>query len=985
MMNIEAYNLDVLRKLVRRLESENKRLKEQLEKVNIPYEEERIFEEIIENAEDYDPDQGGRIFDKYITKELVNDYFKMFWGRTDVYAKRGAKGGYFPQCNHRWNDRICPKQRGEKLNCEACEHTEWTKLTPEKVKSHLLGYKEDGSDVLGIYPLFSDGTCRFIVFDFDNHEKGAEQTDFANTDDEWHDEVDALRLICESSGITPLVERSRSGRGAHVWIFFKKPVSAALARNFGFLLLDKGSASINLKSFHYYDRMYPSQDVASSIGNLIALPLQGRALKNGNSAFVDKSWNAYPDQWDILLNQTEKLGINDIECLMAKWQEELSESRGMLAAAVPQNRPKPWKKKDGFIKSDVVGKLHIVLGDGIYIDTLNLMPRLQNQIRSMAAFDNPVFYKNKRLGYSNYYNFSAIYMGKDTEGYIRIPRGLRDSLLTSCKEAGIEYEIEDHREKGRPIRVSFNGDLRTQQELAAHRLLAYDNGVLSAATAFGKTVVCSYLISERKVNTLILLQSKDLLEQWVEELKKFLIIDEEPPFYKTKTGREKRRDGVIGILHGNKNALTGIIDVAMVGSMYSKGRFNELINSYGMVLMDECHHCGSVTSVEVMQKVNARYVYGVSATPKRGDNLERIIHMLLGPIRHSYTAKERAAEQGIGHYVYPRYTRVVDTNESKNDINKAYALISSSTVRNDMILADTRACVKDGRTPVILTKYKEQAKYLYDNLQQDADYVLILYGDNSDKENVVVRQRLNAIPKDKSLILVATGQKIGEGFDYPRLDTLMLVAPVSFEGRLEQYIGRLNRDYEGKQEVIVYDYVDSHIRVFDNMYAKRLRTYKRTGFQLIMSGVLSKQTANAIYDSGNYTDIFEQDIVRAEEQIIVSSPELTKEKVERFIYLVKARQEAGCKITVITIDPQNISYGSLEFCQGLISSMKESGIQVFVRDEVAEHFAVIDDELVWHGGMNLLGKEDAWDNLMRVNSAQVAAELLEIAFAKEEK
>ena len=981
-MNIEAYNLDSLRKLIRDLQDENKRLKIQLEKANIAYESENLFEEKIETNEEYDPDQGERILSKYITEDLVNKYFAMFWGRTDVYAKRGTKGGYFPQCNHRWKERICPKQRGEKINCEACGHREWTKLEPRKIIEHLLGSREDGADVLGIYPLLPDGTCRFLVFDFDNHEKGAEKTDFANDDEEWHEEVDALRRICESNGITPLVERSRSGRGAHVWIFFKKPVPASLARNFGFLLLDKGSASINLKSFHYYDRMYPSQDVASSIGNLIALPLQGQALKSGNSAFVDKNWNAYPDQWDILLNHTEKLSLEDIEEHMKKWQTELAEKKGIVSLEALQSRPKPWKKKDGFVKSDVVGKMHIVLGDGIYVDTLNLMPRLQNQIRSMAAFDNPIFYKNKRLGYSNYYNFNAIYMGKDIDGYIRIPRGLRDNLCASCKEAGIEYEIIDHREKGRPIRVAFNGDLKTQQDLAAQRLLAFDHGVLSAATAFGKTVVCSYLIAERKVNTLILLQSKDLLEQWVDELNKFLIIDEEPPIYKTKSGREKRRNSVIGILHGNKNTLTGIIDVAMIGSIYSKGKFNELINSYGMVLMDECHHCGSNTSIEVMQKVNARYIYGVSATPKRGDHLEKIIFMLLGPIRHSYTAKERAAEQGIGHYVYPRYTRVIDTNKSKTDINGAYALISTDSARNEMILEDTRACVKEGRTPVILTRYKEQAKYLYDHLQEDADNVFILYGDNSDKENREVRRRLKEVPKDQSMILVATGQKIGEGFDYPRLDTLMLAAPVSFSSRLEQYIGRLNRDYDGKTEVIVYDYVDSHIRDFDNMYAKRLRTYKRTGFQLMTNSVLSKQTANAIYDSGNYMDIFERDIVEAQKRILVSSPELTQDKVERFIYLVKLRQEYGVDVTVITTEPQNLSYGSPEFCQRLMKEMQENGIHVIAKDEVIEHFAIIDDDLVWHGGMNLLGREDAWDNLMRIKSVSVAAELMEIGLKK---
>lgn len=826
--------------------------------------------------------------------------------------------------------------------------------------------------------MLADGTCRFIVFDFDNHEKGAEKTDFANVDEGWHKEVDALRRICENNGIKPLVERSRSGRGAHVWIFFKRPVSAALARNFGFLLLDRGQASINMKSFRYYDRMYPCQDEAGSIGNLIALPLQGQALKNGNSAFVDKNWNAYPDQGDILLNHTEKLSIEDVERYMAKWKEEMAETEGM-AVADSLDRPKPWKKKQAFSKFDVVGNMHIILGDGVCVDTLNLMPRIQNQIRSLEAFNNPVFYKNKRLGYSNYYNFSAVYMGKDVDGYIRIPRGLREKLLAACEEAQIEYDIEDHREKGRPIRVSFNGDLRVGQELAADCMLQYDYGVLSATTAFGKTVVCSYLISQRKVNTLILLQSKDLQEQWVEELIRFFNIDEEPPTYKTKTGREKKRDGVIGILNGNKNTLTGIIDVAMVASVYSKGNFNDFINSYGMVIMDECHHCGSKLSVEVMQKVNARYVYGVSATPKRGDNLEKIIHMLLGPIRHSYTAKERAVAQGIGHFVYPRFTRVMDINVNRNEINGAYGLISENRARNELIMEDTKTQVSSGRTPVILTRYKEQAKYLYDHLLTDADYVFILYGDNSDKENSEIRRQLREVPRDKSLILVATGQKIGEGFDYPRLDTLMLAAPVSFSGRLEQYIVRLNRDYEGKKDVIVYDYIDSHIRVFENMYVKRLRTYKRVGYTLISNITPDKQNPNFIYDSGNYADVFERDLVEAERRIIVSSPEISQDKVDRFIYVIRNRQEAGCKVTVITTKPENALCGGAEYYHEMIIQMQEAGVNVLLKEEIAEHFAVMDEELVWHGGMNLLGKEDIWDNLMRIKSAQVAEELLEIS------
>lgn len=979
-MNIEAYDVESLRKLVRLLEYENKRLKERLKKENIVYDDVKPFEETVDHMEAYDPDQGGRITaPAFITEEMAKRFFSMFWGREDVYAKRSKYGGYFPQCENRWNEKFCPKQRGEKILCDECENTKWIKLDVKKIIAHLLGYKEDGSDVIGIYPLLPNGMCRLIVFDFDNHEKGAEAADFANTDQEWHKEVDALRKMCEINGIKPLVERSRSGKGAHVWIFFKKAIPASVARSFGFLLLDKGSASINLKSFHYYDRMYPSQDVAGSIGNLIALPLQGQALKNGNSAFVDENWNAYPNQWEILLHQTEKLGIEDVEGYMKKWQRELAEAPGILVGSERDHRPKPWKKKCEFIKSDVVGQLHMVLSDGVYIDTLNLMPRIQNQIRSLAAFDNPEFYKNKRLGYSNYYHFSAIYLGKDIDGYIRIPRGLKERITEECQKAGIDIDISDQREKGRPIRVAFRGDLRTQQELAAEKMLSYSDGVLSAATAFGKTVVCSYLIAERKVNTLILLQSKDLLNQWVEELNQFLEIREDPPEYETKTGRKKKRSSVIGILHGSKNTLTGIVDVAMVGSMYSKGKFNELFNSYGMVIMDECHHAASNTSMELLQKINAKYVYGVSATPKRGDSMDKIIYMLLGPLRHRFTAMERAREQGSGHYFVPRYTRVVDTTDSKEDINKAYSLISVSKIRNEMIVQDVRMSVSQKHTPVILTRFKEHAKLLYSFLKNDADCVFLLYGDNSDKENASIREKLKQVSETESLILIATGQKIGEGFDLPRLDVLMLAAPVSFEGRLEQYVGRLNRDYKGKEAVYVCDYIDSHMKFFCKMYTKRLRTYKKIGFSIWQDQVQSKQMINAIYDSGNYTEKFEQDIVEAEKSIVISSPDIRQDEIDRLLLLVKDRQEQGVNVTVITTDPEEVIYGSADVCYHLIKLMKQVGINVVAKTEVGERFAVIDDELVWHGGMNLLGKVDIWDNLMRIKNHQVAAELLEIS------
>lgn len=977
-MPLESYTLDTLRALVRALEKENRNLKALLDKAEIPYDRSSPFVEKYQNSPDYEPDQGIRILPYAVDNHLASRFFAMFWGRQDVFARRAKNGNYYPQCANRWKDAVCPRQRNQKQFCEDCSSCSWIPLSAEIVADHLRGSRWDGTDVVGVYPLLPDGTCRFLVFDFDNHEKGAEQTDFANADDSWQEEVDALRKICEQNEIEALVERSRSGKGAHVWIFFQKPMSAAKARQLGFLLLDKGAASINLKSFHSYDRMYPSQDMARTLGNLVALPLQGQAVKMGNSAFVDANWNVYPDQWQRLF-QTKKLSEEQADQLISRWQAELFGSEQMAAGTQKLTRLRPWKRQADFYKEDVTGKLHMVLADGLYIDGLNLKPRIQNQIRCMATMDNPAYYKNLHMGYSNYYNFSTIYLGKDEEGYIRIPRGLQEQVEEHCRKAGISFDVEDQREKGRPIRVSFQGKLKEKQELAARRLLSFDNGVLSAATAFGKTVVCSYLIAQRKVSTLILLESSNLVEQWEEELNRFLNIDEEPPEYETKTGRRKRRSSVIGTLYAGKDTTTGIIDIAMVGSLYKKGAFHRRLRSYGMVIMDECHHAASPTAQKILEKVNARFVYGVSATPIRSDNLEKINFMLLGPVRHQYTALERAEEQGIDHLVCPRYTRVTDLAGRSGDINAAYELVSASPSRNEQICQDLEACIRQGRTPVVLTRYREHARMLYEKAEHMADYVFLLYGENSAKENARIRQQMREIPREKSMILVATGQKIGEGFDCPRLDTLMLASPVSFAGRLEQYAGRLNRDYEGKKDVIIYDYIDFHIPVFDRMYQKRLRTYRKIGFRIFSEAEGEKQEARAIYDAGNYQEIFEQDIAEARKEIVISSPELVSEKVDRLVFLVKDRQEMGVSVTVITEHPDNDRYGNTEFLWGLIRQMQMEGIQVKTTEECTEHFAVMDGELVWHGGMNLLGKADVWDNLIRVKSAKAAGELMESA------
>jgi len=822
-----------------------------------------------------------------------------------------------------------------------------------------------------------------MVFDFDNHDKGAEEKDFANVDDIWIEEVEAMREICVLNGIDPLVERSRSGKGAHVWIFFDKPIAASLVRKFGYSLLDKGAEQVNLKSFKYYDRMLPAQDSLrdnSALGNLIALPLQGKALQDGNSAFVDFNWNAYPDQWRILFSKP-RLSQEFLEEKIKEWTNPIED---IAANADESDREKPWNRMQNFNKNDVDGKIHITLSNGIYVDNTNLKATMQNRIRRMAAISNPIFYKNQAIGTSNYDTPRWIYLGKDhLSGYIQIPRGLQDELLEKAKQADIDCEIEDEHQQGRNINVDFIGELRPEQDMALKELIKYDNGILHAATAFGKTVVSSAIIAQKKVNTLIILESSALIEQWKEALGRFLNIDEELPTYETKTGRVRKRKSLIGTLQGAHDSMTGIIDIAMAGSLCKKGEYHNLLNEYGLVLVDECHHSASETIANVLKEVKAKYVYGVTATPQRGDGLEKINYMLIGPIRYSYTAKEKAKDQGIQHLVYPRFTRTVSPRgviTGKMHPNEAYEIIHNNDMRDEQIIEDVKNCVSIGRTPVVLSRYKDHAEKLFERLKSYADYVFIMTGNNSKKEHRKILDQMRQVNNDESMILVATGSLVGEGFDFPRLDTLFMATPISFRGVVEQYAGRLNRDYAGKENVIIYDYVDNHIPMFDNMYIKRLKAYKQIGYELSSGLKVDKQMVNAIYEGDNYRETFHKDLLDADKNIIISSPVISGQKVYELISMLKEKQETGVQITIVTWTYDSYGFGDAAYWMQLHEDMRKAGFYIKTVEEYCDRFAVIDQKVVWYGNINLLAKDKVDDSIMRVMSKEIAGELMEITF-----
>ena len=981
-------NISQLQKKLNDLQLENQILKNILDKAGLSYHKELSKLRQSGSKEAFDPEQGKRIIHpQAITENMANQFFSMFWGRQDVYAKRSVnketgKAAYYPQCNNFWTN-VCHKKIKDGINCKDCKNRSYKTITKKDILNHLQGNAYNASDVIGVYPLLSNGTCRFMVFDFDNHDKDAEEKDFANSDDTWVEEVESMREICVLNGIEPLVERSRSGRGAPIWIFFDKPIAASFVRKFGFALLDKGAEQINLKSFKYYDRMLPAQDSLpedSAVGNLIALPLQGKALQDGNSAFIDGNWNAYPNQWETLFNKP-RLSQGFLEEKIKEWSNIIDD---IAANAAESDREKPWNRMQHFNKNDVEGKLHIILSNGIYVDNTNLKVAMQNRIRRMAAISNPVFYKNQAIGTSNYDTARWIYLGKDhLSGYIQIPRGLQDELWENIKQADIDYEMEDERQQGRKINVDFKGELRPEQDKALKELIRYDNGILHAATAFGKTVVSSAIIAQKKINTLIILESSALIEQWKEALEKFLNINEGLPAYETKTGRVRKRKSLIGTLQGAHDSMTGIIDIAMAGSLCKKGKYHKMMNEYGLVLIDECHHSASETIANVLKEVKAKYVYGVTATPKRGDGLEKINYMLIGPIRYSYTAKEKAKEQGMQHLVYPRFTRTVPPRgviTDKMHPNEAYEIIHNNDVRDEQIIEDVKNCVAAGRTPVVLSRYKDHSEKFYERLKSYADHVFLMTGNNSKKEHRKILEQMHQVDKNESLILIATGSLVGEGFDFPRLDTLFMATPVSFRGVVEQYAGRLNRDYAGKENVIIYDYVDNHIPMFNNMYMKRLKAYKQIGYEFGDGLQTVKQTVNAIYDGNNYSENYHKDLLDSNKNIIISSPVISGSKVYELINMLKEKQMSGVQVTIVTWTPDSYGFGDATYWMQLHEDMRRAGFYIRTVEEYCDRFAVIDQEVVWYGNINLLAKDKVDDSIMRVRSKGIAGELLEITF-----
>jgi len=457
-----------------------------------------------------------------------------------------------------------------------------------------------------------------------------------------------------------------------------------------------------------------------------------------------------------------------------------------------------------------------------FIEKTGLPASVTNALRRLAAFQNPEFYQKQRMRFPTARAPRIINCAEDFPGHVALPRGCVDDAAALLRTLGATLEIDDQREPGQAIEHRFRGTSTGLQEQAVRALLAHDIGVLVAPPGVGKTVAGIRLIAERARNTLVLVHRQPLLDQWAAQLAMFLEVE----------------PGSIGRIGGGRRRVTGRIDVAMIQSLVRKDAVAGLVAGYGHVVVDECHHVSARSFERVLSEVRARYVTGLTATPKRRDGLHPIFEMQLAPARHVADRKAASAACSFRRRLIVRETDCELAGESDQPIQRVYRALAGDERRNDLILDDVIGSLEAGRRPIVLTERKDHLAFLADRLRSFTKHLIVLKGGVGTKKRREALAALAAVPDNEECLILATGRYIGEGFDDARLDTLFLTMPISWRGTLVQYTGRLHRSHPGKMEVRIYDYADRRIPVLNRMHERRLAGYRSIGYDLSDEAVL---------------------------------------------------------------------------------------------------------------------------------------------------
>lgn len=732
------------------------------------------------------------------TNDKIALFRRLFHGRDDVFSIRWesrttGKSGYAPLC---LNDRrfgLCEKPR---IKCADCKHRALKPLSDQVIYGHLAGMH-----TVGVYPLLADDTCHFLAVDFDEAE--------------WQEDVRAFVHSCQELGVPVAIEISRSGQGAHAWIFFSHNVAARDARRLGTALISHTCSRTRQLKLASYDRLFPNQDAMpkGGFGNLIALPLQKIPRENGHSVFVDPLLQPYPDQWAYLAS-IRPMTTSDIEPTIGR---ATGGTHPLDVTFIDdEDLATPWKRiapATQKLAGPMPESLTVILANLLYIEKAHLPQALANRLIRLAAFQNPEFYKAQAMRMSVWDKPRVVGCAENYPQHIGLPRGCLDAVQELLRDNGIRCDLRDERHDGEPLDVSFCGSLRLDQETAVAAMLSHDTGVLCAPTAFGKTVAAAAIIERRQTNTLILVHRTELLKQWQERLQAFLGVGKD----------------MVGTIGGGKARSTGRIDIAVMQSLSRQREVNPLVENYGHVIVDECHHVGAVSFDGILKRVKAKFVLGLTATPIRRDGQQPIIFMQCGPIR---CTAEKSATAPHDLAVIPRELPTQITLPAEAGIQDVFRHLANDLDRTQAIAREVESAFSQGRKVLVLTERTEHIRSILNALNGKVA-PFVLHGRMSKKQRGCLIADLNALPPNTPRVLLATGRLVGEGFDHPPLDTLMLAMPISWKGTLQQYAGRLHREHATKTDVRIFDFVDTGHSSLTRMWDKRQRGYRAMGYRII--------------------------------------------------------------------------------------------------------------------------------------------------------
>jgi len=728
------------------------------------------------------------------TPQKLQLFYSYFRGRPDVYAtkwesSKTGKTGFSPHGEGQW---VVKDGKNKK------EIDNYYPYTLETVNDHIRTKKYDFKMGAGIYPILEDDTTYLVVLDFDGEGAEAEATAFVD--------------VCRKNKIDVLIERSQSGQGIHLWLFFEEAIQASTARLFAQLILRQAMAQAEVMNFSNFDRIIPMQDTLPSkgFGNIIALPLRADKVREGKTVFLTDDFDSVDDLWEKLAS-VSKYSKNDVHSLIEKLKENL-----------------------------------------------------------------PVqFYKRQNMRTSTWNTPQFITSASEDEQSLYLPRGIQPKL----DQLDTEISFEDQLLDGHPIDISFKGRLRENQQKAADKLFENDIGIVSAPTGFGKTVVAAHTMAERKISTLIIVNSKVLADQWKERLEEFLDIQSEPFTEYTPTGRVRKKDK-IGELHSGKENLSHNIDIALFQTLANRDNLSEYLEPYGVVIIDEAHHVAAKTFEDVIKQIKARYLYGLTATPERKDGLTPILFMRLGEMIY-----EQEVNQSEGlltpKYFYPRFTSYSDYNPELTYVKHLNNMVEMEE-RNDLIISDVLENIQERRPCLVLTERVAHVDVLNEILTEKLDEKIIyaLSSEQTKKEN---KAKINDMQtQNKAFVVIATSKYVGEGFDLPQLESVFFSLPFSWKGRTNQYIGRLHRNLDDKKELRVYDYIDIGVEMFARMYQKRMKEYTKLDYQMAED---DKTRANQtqLYTATNYKDSLDFDITQAKNIVmgIVSVRKIQLSKLKK--------------------------------------------------------------------------------------------------------